>query len=106
MSKHATTLRWLNRLWLLVAAVIIVGGLIVAAGRALMPRVSGFEQPLQQWLTARLGSDLSVAAMRGTWEGGPRLELTDVALAERPGSATRMLARRALVGVDFWASLR
>lgn len=104
MRRRGAPGRWLNGLWRLLVALLIVAALLISAGRALLPRIAHYAPAIEQWLTARVGQQLTIGAISGTWQGGPRIVLSDLSLALGAGTPP-LRADRALLAINLWASL-
>ena len=104
MARRRAPGRWLNGLWRLLVALLIMAALLISAGRALLPRIADYAPVVEQWLTAQVGQQLTIGGITGTWQGGPRIELSDLSLTLN-ATTPPLRADRALLAINLWGSL-
>ncbi len=77
MAKVLSTL--LYRIWLVSATLIVLIAIIISVGRALIPYADQYRPELEQFLTERIGKQVSITAIETEWKSlGPSITLREV----------------------------
>ena len=99
--------------WLLLV-LLIVTALYVSVGRQIVPRVSDYREPINEWLSQQLDATVTTREMQGHWARfHPRIDITDLQVqtqaetgtAEGPETTTSLSFSRVSVEPDILQSL-
>lgn len=94
----------LNKLWLLVAALLVLVAVAVSLARVLLPELPRFRAELEREAGARLGVPVHIGAIEAGWAlGGPELHLLAVGVGGSAAVPELALARVDLA-LDVWRS--
>lgn len=99
--------------WLLLV-LLIVTALYVSVGRQIVPRVSEYREPINEWLSQQLDATVTTRELEGHWARfHPRIDVTDLIVqtqvetgaAEGPATTTSLSFSRVSVEPDILQSL-
>ncbi|HEY0179628.1 MAG TPA: YhdP family protein [Dokdonella sp.] len=86
------------------AAVVILLGVLAGLTQLAMPWLERHPQHVERWLSQRLGRDVHVARLSGTWAGaGPRLSLDEVTITGRDAAQAPFAIPHAELVFDLYA---
>jgi len=100
------SLNWLSRLIVFVSAVaaVLVAFSIMALRYWLLPDIEQYHDRITSSLSAAIGSQVTIAGIRGDWEGFlPHLNFTDVRILDDQGQTALLLKR--IDGSPSWMSI-
>ena len=105
MSISAISNRWLNRLYKILAILLVIFAVLISAFRLLLPYAHHYQQDLQDYLNKNNDSNVTIGSLTMGWEGaGPSLIVEKVNVLDTE-SAHIFVAKMELT-VDFWRSLQ
>jgi len=105
MSISAVSNRWLNRLYKILAILLVLFAVLISAFRLFLPYAHNYKQDLQDYLNQTNGSNVTIGSLAMGWEGaGPSLIVEKVNVLDTE-SAHVFVAKMELT-VDFWRSLQ
>ncbi|MEJ2564410.1 MAG: YhdP family protein [Gammaproteobacteria bacterium] len=97
----------ISSLWLSLATLIIVIGLLLSAARLLLPELGQYHDEAAAWVGDVLGQPVKIGALAAGWRGlGPSLELRDVAVLDAAGKQVVLQCASASLDINLWESLR
>ena len=74
MSISAISNRWLNRLYKILAILLVIFAVLISAFRLLLPYAHHYQQDLQDYLNKNNDSNVTIGSLTMGWEGaGPSL---------------------------------
>lgn len=95
------------KLWLSLLLLVILGGLLISAGRILTPFLSEFKTELADLASQTLGQPIEVGALSARWRGwGPAIVLREVSLREPGTGKTTLEVAQIDIAVNLLDSLR
>lgn len=98
--------RLLNRVWLVFAALIISLAVLVSLARAFLPFIHLAHQEIEQFLTTKLGAQVSFESISAAWQNqGPELSLSDIRITTNDQQQTPLTVEQLKVAINFWQSL-
>ncbi|MFB0980314.1 MAG: YhdP family protein [Alteromonadaceae bacterium] len=105
MSISAVSNRWLNRLYKVLAILLVLFAVLISAFRLFLPYVHHFQQDFQYYLNETYDSNVTIGSLNMEWAtGGPTLVVKNVNVLDT-ATANVFVARMEL-SIDFWGSLR
>lgn len=105
MSISAVLNRWLNRLYKVLAILLVLFAVLISAFRLSLPYAHNFHQDLQYYLNETYDSNVTIGSLSMEWEvNGPTIVVEKVNVLDTE-TANIFVARMELT-VDFWGSLR
>jgi uncharacterized protein (TIGR02099 family) len=105
MSISAVSNRWLNRLYKVLAMLLVLFAVLISAFRLFLPYVHHFQEDFQYYLNETYDSNVTIGSLSMEWAaGGPTLVVKNVKVLDTV-TANVFVARMAL-SIDFWGSLR
>ncbi len=105
MSISAVSNRWLNRLYKILALLLVLFAVLISAFRLFLPYAHNYKQDFQDYLNVNNDSNVTIGSLAMGWEGaGPSLIVEKVNVLDTK-SAHVFVAKMELT-VDFWRSLQ
>jgi len=105
MSISAVLNRWLNRLYKVLAILLVIFAVLISAFRLSLPYAHNFHQNFQNYLNETYDSDITIGSLNMDWTSdGPTVVVEEVNLLDTE-SVNIFVARMALT-LDFWTSLQ
>ena len=96
----------ISAVWLSLAALIIVIGLLFSAARLLLPELGKYQSDVAAWVGDVLGQPVKIGALSAGWHGlGPSVKLRDVTVLDAAGKNTVLRCTSARIDIDLWDSL-
>ena len=88
------------------AVLALILSLAALGARMVLPRIAGQRAQIEDYLGRFLGRPVTVESVRAAWDGwDPRLVLTGLSVLNGDTLQPAMGFRRAVIGIDVWASL-
>lgn len=104
MSIVSTSNRWLNRLYKIVAILLVLLAVFISAFRLLLPYVHHYKLPLQNYLNEKSQANISIGNLSMTWQrSGPTLLIGDVQVLRTEKAS--IFIKQLELQVDFWRTL-
>lgn len=101
MKLQLTLLRVRSFLLTALVLTLITAAALVGVARLAFPYVERFKPEVEQWLSTRVGGEVSIGGIEGEWTPtGPRLLLHDLVIGER---GTALAFSEADVSVDLYS---
>ncbi len=93
--------------WLLVAALVVLGALLVSLSRVAMPLANNYRAQISEQVSDLVGKPIQIGHIDVSWEGTrPLIRLTDVTLLN-PETQTAILGFKQMnLTLNLWRSLR
>ena len=105
MSISAFSNRWLNRLYKVLAILLVLFAVLISAFRLSLPYAHNFHQDLQYYLNETYDSNVSIGSLSMEWEvDGPTIVVEKVNVLDT--QTANIFVSRMELTVDFWGSLR
>jgi len=105
MSISAISNRWLNRLYKILAILLVIFAVLISAFRLLLPYAHNYKQDFEDYLNSTNESNVTIGSLTMGWEGaGPSLIVEEVNVLDTE-SAHIFVAKMELT-LDFWRSLQ
>ncbi len=105
MSISAVLNRWLNRVYKVLAILLVLFAVLISAFRLSLPYAQNYRQDFQNYINETYDSNLEVGLLAMEWDGsGPSLivEQVNVLATEK----AKIFVDRMKFTVDFWRSLQ
>jgi len=105
MSISAVLNRWLNRLYKVLAILLVIFAVLISAFRLSLPYAHNFHQDFQNYLNETYDSNVVIGSLDMDWTSdGPTVVVEKVNLLDTD-TVNIFVARMALT-IDFWGSLQ
>lgn len=105
MSISAFSNRWLNRLYKVLAILLVLFAVLISAFRLSLPYAHNFHQDLQYYLNETYDSNVTIGSLSMEWEvDGPTIVVEKVNVLDT--QTVNIFVARMELTVDFWGSLR
>jgi uncharacterized protein (TIGR02099 family) len=105
MSISAISNRWLNRLYKVLAILLVLFAVLISAFRLFLPYAQNYRQNFQDYINQTYDSNLAIGSLSMGWDGaGPSVIVEQISLLNTE-MANIFVARMELT-VDFWHSLQ
>ena len=96
----------INKLWLLLAAVIIFAALVHIALGLLLPKIDSYNQEITDWVKQNYDLTIDISELSAEWNiQGPSLGLKDFRVKSADGAYDLLHIRKVSVEVDLLASI-
>ncbi len=106
MSFARIFARLLNRIWLIIAALVISLAVLVSLARAFLPFINLIHTDIEQFLSTKLGAQVRFASISAGWKNqGPELSLSDILITTNDQTQTPLTVESVKVAINFWQSL-
>lgn len=104
MSIASVSNRWLNRLYKIVAILLVLLAVLISALRLFSPYVDHYRQDFQDYLNTNNQTNLVIGGLGMNWQrSGPTLIASRVTLVDTTGAY--VYVKHLEIQVDFWATL-
>jgi uncharacterized protein (TIGR02099 family) len=104
MSIVNTSNRWLNRLYKIVAILLVLLAVLISAFRLFLPYVHHYRLPLQNYLQEKSQTNISIGTLNMTWQrSGPILIIGDVQVIDT--ESTSVFIKQLELQLDFWSTI-
>ncbi|NQZ90544.1 MAG: TIGR02099 family protein [Colwellia sp.] len=105
MSISAVLNRWLNRLYKVLAILLVLFAVLISAFRLSLPYVHHFQQNFQYYLNETYDSNVTIGSLSMEWAtGGPTLIVKQVNVLDT--ETANVFVARMEITIDFWGSLQ
>ncbi|MFT5298900.1 MAG: hypothetical protein ACI9YH_004952, partial [Colwellia sp.] len=105
MSISAVLNRWLNRLYKVLAILLVLFAVLISAFRLSLPYVHHFQQNFQFHLNETYDSNVTIGSLSMEWAtGGPTLIVKQVNVLDT--EIANIFVARMEITIDFWGSLQ
>jgi uncharacterized protein (TIGR02099 family) len=105
MSISVVSNRWLNRVYKVLAILLVLFAVLISAFRLSLPYAHNFQQDFQYYLNENFDSNITIGSLSMAWEvEGPTIVVEQVNLLDTE-TANVFVASMKLT-IDFWGSLR
>ena len=105
MSISAVLNRWLNRLYKVLAILLVLFAVLISAFRLSLPYVHHFQQNFQYYLNETYDSDVNIGSLSMEWAtGGPTIIVKQVDVLDT--ETANLFVARMEITIDFWGSLQ
>jgi uncharacterized protein (TIGR02099 family) len=95
-----------KKLWAIFALSLVVVAVSLSIVRYSLPYMNEQKHHLENWLSERVGTELSIGEITAKWQGiGPAIVLRDVQLAANIQSPLNLSISETAIEVDFWQSV-
>jgi len=97
----------ISALWLSLATLIIVIGLLFSVARLVLPELGKYHDEVAAWVGDALGQPLKIGGLAASWHGlGPSVDLRDVTVLDAAGRQAVLQCASARIDINLWESLR
>ena len=104
MSIASVSNRWLNRLYKILAILLVLLAVLISAFRLFLPYVEHYRQDFQNYINTNNQTHIVIGGLGMTWQrSGPTLIANRVTLVDTNGA--NVYVEHLEVQVDFWATL-
>jgi uncharacterized protein (TIGR02099 family) len=105
MSISAVLNRWLNRLYKVLAILLVLFAVLISAFRLSLPYVHHFQQNFQYYLNETYDSNVTIGSLSMEWAtGGPTIIVKQVNVLDT--ETANVFVARMEITIDFWGSLQ
>jgi len=105
MSISAVSNRWLNRLYKILAILLVLFAVLISAFRLFLPYAHNYKQDFQDYLNESNDSNVTIGSLAMGWEGaGPSLIVEKVNVLDT--ETAHVFVAKMEFTVDFWRSLQ
>nr|WP_256435575.1 YhdP family protein [Aliikangiella sp. G2MR2-5] len=95
-----------NKLWLLLASLIIITAIVFTLLRVLLPHLNYFKQDIENWVENSYGINISFDQIEGEWAAsGPVLSFNNIALQASGGQLNLVEVKQLSIYVDGISSI-
>ena len=106
MAIKKTLAKLLARLWLSLAAVIILLAVVVSLARAFLPFIHLYHDDIEALVSDKLNAQVTFGSISGDWKNqGPSLQLTDIEVKSLDNSSTPVAMEELMITINLWRSL-
>ncbi|MEO9944922.1 YhdP family protein [Paraglaciecola sp.] len=96
----------LKKLWGLAALCLVLVAVCLTLLRYSLPYMNEQKHHLENWLSERVGAELTIAEISAQWRGlGPAIVLRNIELTQNQQSPVSLLIDETAIEVDFWQSI-
>ncbi|MEP1553443.1 YhdP family protein [Paraglaciecola sp.] len=96
----------LKKLWGLAALCLVLVAVCLTLLRYSLPYMNEQKHHLEDWLSERVGAELTIAEISAQWRGlGPAIVLRNIELTQNQQSPVSLLIDETAIEVDFWQSI-
>ncbi|WP_159817556.1 YhdP family protein [Colwellia sp. 20A7] len=104
MSIASVSNRWLNRLYKILAIMLVLLAVLISAFRLFLPYVENYKQDFQDYINTKNQTNIVIGGLGMSWQlSGPTLIANNVTLVETNGAY--VYVDHLEVEIDFWATL-
>ena len=104
MSIASVSNRWLNRLYKILAIMLVLLAVLISAFRLFLPYVENYKQDFQSYLNTKNQTNIIIGSLGMSWQlSGPTLIANNVTLVETNGAY--VYVEHLEVEINFWATL-
>jgi uncharacterized protein (TIGR02099 family) len=104
MSITSASNRWLNRLYKILAIMLVCLAVLISAFRLLLPYVENYRQDFQHYINNNNQTNLVIGGLGMSWRGsGPTLIANQVTLIDTENA--QITIEHIEMQVDFWATI-
>ncbi|MDO6486407.1 YhdP family protein [Colwellia sp. 6_MG-2023] len=104
MSIASVSNRWLNRLYKILAIMLVLLAVLISAFRLFLPYVENYKQDFQNYINTKNKTNIVIGGLGMSWQlSGPTLIANNVTLVETNGAY--VYVDHLEVEIDFWATL-
>jgi len=104
MSIASVSNRWLNRLYKILAIMLVLLAVLISALRLFLPYVENYRQDFQDYLNNSNQTNIVIGSLGMSWQrSGPVLIANEVTLIDNED--VHVSIKHLSVQVDFWASI-
>lgn len=104
MSIASVSNRWLNRLYKMLAILLVLLAVLISAFRLFLPYVENYRQDLQNYINTNNQANIIIGGLGMSWQrSGPTLIANRVTLVDTNGAY--VYVGHLEVQIDFWATL-
>ena len=104
MSIASVSNRWLNRLYKILAIMLVLLAVLISAFRLFLPYVEHYRQDFQNYINTSNQTNIVIGGLDMSWQrSGPTLIANRVTMVDKNGAY--IYVRHLEVQVDFWATL-
>ncbi|MCO7224057.1 TIGR02099 family protein [Pleionea sp. CnH1-48] len=97
--------KWINRLWLAFASLVITLAVLFSIARAALPFTHYFHHDIEAFLTQKLGVNVKMESIASYWKGeGPEIRVEGISVETSNGQQP-LTVESVLVRFDFWRSV-
>jgi uncharacterized protein (TIGR02099 family) len=105
MSVSSVSNSWLNRLYKLLAILLVAFAVLISALRLFLPYAHNYRQNVEDYLNTSYNSNISIGSLSMSWrQSGPTLITKQVELFSSDNS--KIYIDSLVVELDFWRSIR
>jgi uncharacterized protein (TIGR02099 family) len=105
MSISAVSNRWLNRLYQVLAILLVLFAVLISAFRLSLPYANHFKQDFQYYLNETYDSDVTIGSLIMEWGAdGPTIIFGKVNILDT--ETANVFVASMLITIDFWGSLQ
>jgi uncharacterized protein (TIGR02099 family) len=105
MSISAVSNRWLNRLYKILAILLVLFAVLISAFRLFLPYAHNYKQDFQNYLNESNDSNVTIGSLSMGWEGaGPSLIVENVNVLDT--ESAHVFVKKMELTVNFWRSLQ
>jgi len=96
--------RWLNRLWLIFAAVVITTAVLLSLARAFLPFIDVIRPDIESFLSQKTGARISIGQLSAEWlSHGPKIIITDLEIEQNPWLLAEV--KDLSIAVNLWQTM-
>ncbi|MEP4300486.1 MAG: YhdP family protein [Paraglaciecola sp.] len=96
----------MKKLWGLAALCLVLVAVCLTLLRYSLPYMNEQKHHLENWLSERVGAELTIAEISAQWRGlGPAIVLRNIELTQNQQSPVSLLIDETAIEVDFWQSI-
>ena len=104
MSIASVSNRWLNRLYKILAIMVVCLAVIISASRLLLPYVEDYRQDFQNYINKKNQTNMIIGGLGMNWQGsGPALIANKVTLIDTDDAY--VFIEHLEIQIDFWATI-
>ena len=104
MSIASVSNRWLNRLYKILAIVVVCLAVIISASRLLLPYVENYRLNFQHYINKKNQTNMIIGGLGMNWRGsGPTLIANQVTLIDTDDAY--IFIEHLEIQIDFWATI-
>ncbi len=104
MSIASVSNRWLNRLYKILAIMVVCLAVIISASRLLLPYVENYRQDFQNYINKKNQTNMIIGGLGMNWQGsGPALIANKVTLIDTDDAY--VFIEHLEIQIDFWATI-
>ncbi|GHF82923.1 YhdP family protein [Thalassotalea marina] len=105
MSMSKVSNRWLNRVYKIIAILLVIFAVLISGLRLFLPYAHNYRIELQDYINSTYGSDIAIGSLNMSWQSsGPILVASNVSVLQT--DSTEVFISGFNVQLDFWRSLQ